>query len=82
MLRYCAVVSSNSGAFKVLKDSRSALQLLRLEEWDERHSNILISTVRTLQQTLGTIASPYDLNEDGNGLLGVCKLLDLLPAFA
>jgi hypothetical protein len=71
MLRYCAVVPSNSGAFKVLNDALTSLSSRRIpqnEDWDDR----LTSVITTLRQTLGTSASPYDIDEYGHGLFHVC----------
>jgi hypothetical protein len=78
MLRYRAVVSSDSGAFKILKDAKITLRTLDNDNWDERHSNVLISAITTIQQTLGTNASPDDIDQYGNGLFHVCISFGLL----
>jgi hypothetical protein len=78
MLRYRAVVSSNSGAFKVLRDAIETLKTFGGDPWDERHSNVLTSAITTLQQTLGTTVSPYSIDQRGNGLFLVCISFGLL----
>jgi hypothetical protein len=73
MLRYTAVVSRDTGAFKIFGDAtRSVLALSPREPKNrERTTQILSETAMTLQATLGKDFSLSDIDEYGNSILHV-----------
>ncbi|KAH5442343.1 hypothetical protein HBI23_131770 [Parastagonospora nodorum] len=71
MLRYTAVVSQDTGAFKIFNDAERSLLALRFREPKdgERMTQILSETAMALQATLGKDFSPLDIDEHGNSIL-------------
>jgi hypothetical protein len=76
VLRYCAVVSDDSPAFKLLAETTWTIMRLM---WREKPtsaelSNILKTTRFELQRSFGENASPTDLDKNGNNVFMVVRL--------
>jgi hypothetical protein len=72
VLRYRAVVSRSSPAFKVLYNAIMVLVSAKAELSQEELRDIVSTTSTTLSRAFGNDASPSDLDENGNGVLYVC----------
>jgi hypothetical protein len=72
VLRYRAVVSRNSPAFKVLDNAIMTLDFMTAKCSQEQLRDIVSTTSITLSRAFGNGASPSNLDENGNGVLHVC----------
>jgi hypothetical protein len=70
-LRYRAIVPSNSGVFKILKDMETEIYQIFSPVSEKHFSNLISSMSVILQKSIGEKFSPYDVDEDGNGVLHV-----------
>jgi hypothetical protein len=78
ILRYRAVVSSDSGAFKILNDARKVIRKMQHHEvTQENLNNILSTTSFALQKSFRDNARPNDVDEFGNGIMHVCFLIHI-----
>ena len=75
VLRYRAVVSRDSPAFKLLDDVRDTVCSMRRSKLTDSYlTDLLLTTSSSLQRCFGTEARPTDLDEHGNGILCVSVL--------
>jgi hypothetical protein len=72
VLRYRAVVSRDSPAFKILQDATTSVySTISSRPSSTAVSEILATTSLNLQCIFGNEASPTDIDEDGNGIFSV-----------